>query len=440
METAENEIHGDTGRSALAGITVLDLGQAYMGPYCGLLLQRLGADVVKVEPPQGELYRRPTVRKGTEAIQFGLLNAGKRSLSIDLKNPDGRRLFIELAKTVDVVIQNYAPDTFDRLVGVDALLQANPRLILASGSGYGRTGPYSSLRAMDLTVQAMSGVMATTGFEDGPPVRTGPSVVDFMGGVHLAAAILAALVQRSMTGRGQHVEVALYDAIFPSLTSNIGGYLDSDGSIPERTGNRHGGLAVSPYNAYQTADGWVAILCLHDRHWRALCEVMERPELISDPLFHSNTARTAELERVDGVVGKWTGGKSTAGAVSALHEAGVPCAPVMSLEKVITDPQVVDRGVLEHHTNQERDWWTLGSPLRLADSPGPIHNVPPKLGEHTEQILAERLALGSSEIGVLAAAGVIVRDHEPAEDAAEGDDCSSRAWASDLDSPSAAEA
>jgi crotonobetainyl-CoA:carnitine CoA-transferase CaiB-like acyl-CoA transferase len=410
VKTVENDKHGSTGQSALAGVTVLDLGQAYMGPYCGLLLQRLGADVVKVEPPEGELYRRPTVRKGTEAVQFGLLNAGKRSLSIDLKNPDGRRLFIELAKTVDVVIQNYAPDTFDRLVGADALLQANPRLILASGSGYGRTGPYSSLRAMDLTVQAMSGVMATTGFEDGPPVRTGPSIVDFMGGVHLAAATLAALFQRTVTGRGQHVEVALYDAILPSLTSNIGGYIDSDGNIPERTGNRHGGLGVSPYNAYQTADGWVAILCLHDRHWRALCEVMKRPELVSDPLFQSNAARTAELEQVDGIVGRWTGEKPSADVVAALHEAGVPCAPVMSLKDVITDPQVVDRGVIEHHTTPEREWWTLGSPLRLADSVGPTHNVPPRLGEHSEQVLAERLALGSSEIDALAAAGVIVRN------------------------------
>ena len=421
METAENDMHGNTSRSALSGITVLDLGQAYMGPYCGLLLQRLGADVVKIEPPQGELYRRPTVRKGTEAVQFGLLNAGKRSLSIDLKNPDGRRLFIDLAKTADVVIQNYAPDTFDRLVGADALLLANPRLILASGSGYGRTGPYSSLRAMDLTIQAMSGVMATTGFEDGPPVRTGPSVVDFMGGVHLAAAILAALLQRTVTGRGQHVEVALYDAILPSLTSNIGGYIDSDGNIPERTGNRHGGLGVSPYNAYQTADGWVAILCLHDRHWRALCEVMKRPELISDPLFQSNAVRTAELEQVDAVVGGWTSGQPTTEVVTALHEVGVPCAPVMSLKEVITDPQVVERGVLEHHTTPERDWWTLGSPLRLADSAEPASNVPPRLGEHSEQILAERLALGSSEIEALAAAGVIVRNCEPADNVAGSD-------------------
>lgn len=413
METADNE-RRDTGRSALAGVTVLDLGQAFMGPYCGLLLQRLGAEVVKVEPPQGEPYRRPTVRKGTEAMQFGLLNAGKRSLSIDLKNEVGRRLFIKLAKTVDVVIQNYAPETFDRLVGVDALLEANPRLILASGSGYGNTGPYRSLRAMDLTIQAMSGVMATTGFPDGPPVRTGPSVVDFIGGAHLAAAILAALVQRTVTGRGQHVEVALYDAIFPALASNIGGYFDSDGEIPERTGNRHGGLGVSPYNVYQTTDGWVAILCLHDRHWRALCETMRRPELIDEPSLGSNVGRAAELDRVDAIVGAWAGELSTTDVASALHDAGVPCAPVKSLKDVITDPQVVERGLLEHHMSPERDWWTFGSPLRLADSAQPAHNVPPRLGEHSEQILADRLALGDDDIHALTTAGVIVSSGEPA--------------------------
>jgi crotonobetainyl-CoA:carnitine CoA-transferase CaiB-like acyl-CoA transferase len=405
--TADGKRRAQTG-SALDGMTVLDLGQAFMGPYCGLLLQRLGAEVVKVEPPQGEAYRRPTPRKGTEAMQFGLLNAGKRSLSIDLKSEAGRRLFIELAKTVDVVIQNYAPGTFDRLVGIDALLGANPRLILASGSGYGSTGPYRELGAMDLTIQAMAGVMATTGFPDGPPVRTGPSVVDFMGGAHLAAGVLAALTQRTVTGRGQHVEVSLYDAIFPTLASNIGGAFDSDGTIPERTGNHHGGLAVSPYNAYRTADGWVAVLCLHDRHWRALCEAMRRPELADEPSLRSNAARTAELDRVDAIVEAWTGERTSAEVAGVLSEAGVPCAPVKSLKDVIADPQVVERGLLEHHTGPERDWWTLGSPLRLGGSPQPAHNVPPRLGEHTEQILADRLALSDDELKALAAAGVIV--------------------------------
>jgi crotonobetainyl-CoA:carnitine CoA-transferase CaiB-like acyl-CoA transferase len=394
-------------QGALTGITVLDLGQAFMGPYCGLLLQRLGAEVIKVEPLQGEPYRRPTVRKGTEMMQFGLLNAGKRSISLDLKSDEGRELFLRLAATADVVIQNYAPGTFDRLIGIDAVLEANPRLILGTGSGYGSTGPYKDLRAMDLTIQAMSGVMATTGFPDGVPVRTGPSVVDFMGGAHLSSAVLAALVQRGVTGKGQHVEVALYDAILPSLASNIGGFLDSDGTIPPRTGNSHGGLEVSPYNSYETADGWAAILCLHDRHWAALCTAMGRADLIDDPELQTSRSRAAAMERVDAVVGNWTAQLPTSEVIEILSASGIACAPVKNLREVITDPQVAARGMLEYHTNEKRDWWTLGSPLRLSDSPGPQDNEVAVLGEDTAAILTERLALTSDEVEALAAAGVV---------------------------------
>jgi formyl-CoA transferase len=398
---------------ALSGITVLDLGQAFMGPYCGLLMQRLGADVIKVEPPQGEPYRRPTARKGVEAMQFSLLNAGKRSLCLDLKQSAGRDVFFELAGTADVVIQNFAPGAFDRLVGIDALLESNPRLIVASGSGYGSSGPYSSMRAMDLTIQAMSGAMATTGFEDSAPVRTGPAVVDFMGGTHLFGGVTAALVQRATTGKGQHVEVALYDAILPSLASNIGGYFDSDGTIPERTGNRHGGLAVAPYNAYPTSDGWIAILCLGDRHWRDLCGVMERAELADDDRFRSTAGRVAAIDRVDEIVGEWTETRPTDELVRALSDSGVPCAPVLSLEQVLNDAHLRARGMLEHHENAQRDWWTFGSPIRLDQSPSPTENVPARLGEHSRSILAEKLGLAGGRLDELAQQGAVVQLAEP---------------------------
>lgn len=396
--------------SALSGLTVLDLGQAFMGPYCGLLMQRLGADVIKVEPPGGEPYRRPTARKGVEAVQFGLLNAGKRSLCIDLKSPDGRNVFSELAAKADVVIQNFAPGVFDRLVGIDALCAANPRLIVASGSGYGSSGPLKDVKAMDLTIQAMAGVMATTGFESSPPVRTGPAVVDFMGGTHLFGAVMAALVQRGTTGRGQKVEVALYDSMIPSLASNIGGYFDSDGSIPERTGNRHGGLLVAPYNAYRCADGWVAVLCLHDRHWSALCTAMDRSDLITDTRYASNASRVAHLDEVDDIIDGWTTRFDTVTIVSRLNRASVPSAPVVDLPGVLNSPQVADRGMFNHHENDEREWWTFGSPLRLSDSPAVGENVPPLLGEHTRDVLAEKLGLADDAIGALLDSGVAVAE------------------------------
>ena len=310
---------------ALSGVTVLDLGQAFMGPYCGLLMQRLGADVIKIEPPQGEPYRRPTARKGVEAMQFSLLNAGKRSLCLDLKQPAGREVFFELAGTADVVIQNFAPGAFDRLVGIDALLASNPRLIVASGSGYGSSGPYSSMRAMDLTIQAMSGAMATTGFEDSAPVRTGPAVVDFMGGTHLFGAVMAALVQRGDDRcRGQHVEVALYDAILPSLASNIGGYFDSDGTIPERTGNRHGGLAVAPYNAYPTSDGWIAILCLAIATGLTCVRSWAGPSWRTTSSWVPHRVVSRPWTVSTRIVEEWTATRPTAEVVDALNGAGVP--------------------------------------------------------------------------------------------------------------------
>jgi formyl-CoA transferase len=407
---------------ALTDITVLDLGQAFMGPYCGLLMQRLGAEVIKIEPPQGEPYRRPTARKGVEAVQFSLLNAGKRSLCLDLKQPAGREVFVELAKTADVVIQNFAPGAFDRLVGIDALLTANPRLIVASGSGYGSSGPYSSMRAMDLTIQAMSGAMATTGFEDASPVRTGPAVVDFMGGAHLFGAVMAALFQRATTGKGQHVEVALYDAILPSLASNIGGYFDSDGTIPERTGNRHGGLAAAPYNAYPTSDGWIAIICLRDHHWSDLCRVMDRPDLADDAHLRATAGRVAAMDRVDSVVGDWTATQPTSDIVDALNGAGVPCAPVLSLEQVLNDDHLRARGMLEHHANAERDWWTFGSPIRLEQSPSTSGNVPARLGQHSREILGEKLSLSEASLDELTKEGAVIQlgDTAPRRDQEDG--------------------
>jgi crotonobetainyl-CoA:carnitine CoA-transferase CaiB-like acyl-CoA transferase len=394
-------------RGALDGLTVLELGQAFMVPYTAMLMQRLGADVIKVEPPQGEPYRRPTARKGVEAVQFALLNSGKRSLCLDLKRETSRELFVELAAKSDVILQNYAPGAFDRLVGIDRLESVNPRLIVASGSGYGTSGPYQDLKAMDLTIQAMSGVMSTTGFEDSPPVRTGPSVIDFNAGAHLFGAVMAALIQRGNTGRGQRVEVALFDAILPSLASNIGGWFDTDGSIPERTGNRHGGLAVAPYNAYRAKDGWVTVLCLHDDHWRQLCNAMDRPHLADDPEFSSNSARVLNMNAVDEAVGKWTEPMLRSEINAELNAASVPCAPVLTLREVMSDPQVLERGMLEHHHSEERDWWTFGSPLRLGASPSRTDNVPARLGQHNEEILAEKLHLDAGRIADLKAQAVI---------------------------------
>ena len=283
----------DDGRP-LEGLTVLDLGQIYLGPYCGLLMARMGATVIKVEPPAGEpiRFRRDP---GLPIVAFDLLNAGKRGLRIDLKQPAGRELFLRMVAQADVVIENFGPGTLDRLgLGYDVLAQTNPAIVMGSGSGYGSYGPYRDFKAMDITVQAMAGVMAATGFDGAPPVKAGVAVADFGGGVHLLAAILAALLQRGRTGRGQHVEVSMHDALIPMLASNIAGFIESEGAVPQRTGNRHGGLGICPYNVYRTADGSLAILGLTNRHRSSLVRIMDQPSTKAT----TRCARTqAELSR-----------------------------------------------------------------------------------------------------------------------------------------------
>ena len=233
--------------SAFDGVRVLELGQIYNGPYCGLLLAQLGADVIKIEPPGGEQLRFRS-EQPTESHEFVMLNSNKRSVVLDLKTDAGRQALLDLVETADVLIENFAPGTMERLqLGPARLLEHNPRLIVASGKGYGSTGPYAHMSAMDITVQAMSGSAATTGEPGGPPTKAGASFVDFSGGIHLFGAISAALFQRERTGRGQIVEVSMHDTIYPMLASSLGGlHNNPDRELPERTGNRHSGMAIAP--------------------------------------------------------------------------------------------------------------------------------------------------------------------------------------------------
>ena len=270
----------------LEGIVVLDLGQVYGGPYCGLLLVHLGARVVKIEAPaRGEPLRSGVGATATaDPFAFQLLNGGKQSVTLDLKSQQGRERFLALARDADVVVENFAPGTTTAL-GVDyaAVSEVNPRIVYASLKAYGDDTPNRDLRGMDLTVQASSAAMSVNGFPEGPPMRCGPSLADFLGGTHLALGVLAALIERERTGRGQQVDVALQDAVIPALASNIAGWLTDPEHAPERTGNRHGGMRESPYNVYRTADGWVAILAISEPHWRSVAELIGREDLRDDP-------------------------------------------------------------------------------------------------------------------------------------------------------------
>ncbi|NKY32798.1 CoA transferase [Nocardia speluncae] len=380
-------------------MVVLDLSQVYNGPYCTMLLGQLGAEIIKIEPFGGEPVRWRVVGEQQTAA-FDLLNGGKKSVRLNLKHPRGRELFLSLVERADVVVENFSPGTLQRLsLGYDVLARANAGIILATGRGYGAGTPQSEQRAMDLTIQAVTGVMATTGQPDQPPTKAGPAVADFFGGTHLLAAITTALYQRTVTGNGQHVEVAMQDAVVPSLTSSIAGYLDSGGALPERTGNKHSGLAVCPYNVYPAADGWVAILCMNDGHWQSLCRLMGRGELAEDPAFGSPPARVAQMDKLDEIVAAWTAEVTRQELVRRLQDVGVPCSPVLSLSDVMTGPLVGADGMIRPVLDPTgRTTYALGNPLRLPASPPVPATAAPALGAHTDEVLREQLGIAAAEL------------------------------------------
>jgi formyl-CoA transferase len=354
----------------LAGIKVLDLGQVYGGPYCAHLLLHLGASVVKIESPgRGEPLRANRAAGAGDPVGFQLLNGGKSSVALDLKAAQGHEQFLELVKDADIVIENFAPGTAKSLgVDFDSLSVVNPRLVYASLKAYSADSPNKDLRGMDLTIQASSGVMSVNGFPDGPPVRCGPSLADFLGGTHLALGIMAALFERTLTGRGQHVDVSLQDAVLPTLTSNFASWLTNPDTAFERTGNRHGGMRESPYNVYATTDGWIAILCISEPQWRGLCELIERLDLRDDPSLSTNHGRAQRMLEIDDIVSEWTTRYPSDEAIVLLQGAGVPCAQLKTVLQVVADESERSLPMLRHVVGDDgADSYTFGSPIRLSE-------------------------------------------------------------------------
>src|SRR5438034_4618207 len=267
----------------LAGVTVLDFGQVYQGPERSLLMAQAGAEVIKIAPPQGEPLRRRAPPGKSTTFPIAMLNSNKRAITLNLKHEHGRALLFRMAEKGDVLLENFAPGVMDRLgVGWKVLSQVNPRLVYASGSGYGLSGPDRDNLAMDLTIQAVSGLISTTGFADGPPVKAGPAVVDFLSGIHLYAAVVTALFEREQTGRGRLVEVAMQEAAYVTLTSSLEAYWQS-GKVPPRTGNASHGRV--PINVYPTNDDYVAINVAVEEHWHHLLAAMVREDLRDGPSF-----------------------------------------------------------------------------------------------------------------------------------------------------------
>lgn len=386
----------------LESIVVVDLGQIYNGSYATFLMAHAGARVIKIEPRDGEhLRRRGNV--GGAGLPFAMLNSNKQCVTLNLKQERGRDVLFEMVKRADVVLENFAPGTMDRLgCGWNVLKAINPRLVYAQGSGYGLSGPYRDYPAMDLTVQAMAGVMSVTGYADRPPVKAGPAICDFFGGVHLFGAVMTALFERSLTGVGRAVNVSMQEAVYASLSSNLGLYYGSGGNVPMRTGNRHGGLAESPYNVYPTKDGYIAIICVGETHWKSLINAMDRSDLAQDPRFTSLKTRVAHMDDVDRIVGEFTSGFDKQPLFELLMKHRVPCAPVRDLEEVVNDPHMLERKALHWIDHPELGRIPVqSSPLRFENAePMPI--IPSRrLGEDNVAVFHDWLGLSLAEIDAL---------------------------------------
>ncbi|HUZ13419.1 MAG TPA: CoA transferase [Caulobacteraceae bacterium] len=393
----------------LAGVTVLDMGQVYQGPYAGLLLAKAGADVIKVEPRHGEPLRAREAVGGGASLPLAMLNSNKRAITLDLKCARGVALLKALVSRADVLLENFAPGVMERLgVGADVLMAANPRLIYASATGYGLSGPERDNLAMDITIQAASGAISVTGFPDGPPVKAGPAIADFLSGTHLYGAIVTALYERERTGLGRLVEVAMIETMFPTLASNLGMVHNNPDRPLGRTGNRHGGLAVSPYNVYACKDGWFAIICNNDGHWRSLLAAMGRADLDGDGRFSTNAARVAHMAETDQVVEAWAAPLTRAEIFAATGAHKVPSAPVRDLFEVLASPHMKGRGMIEEIEHPRLGRISVpGSPLRYHGTPQTPAVPSPALGADNAAVFGELLGLAPAEVAALEAEGVI---------------------------------
>lgn len=421
MSTAGPTANSGSNRDyPLSGITVIDLSHVYNGPYATFLMAMAGASVIKIEPFQGE-HLRSRGDLGGAALPFAMLNSNKKPVTLNLKSEKGRELLREMAARADILVENFAPGVMDRLgIGPADLQKINPRLIYGSSSGYGKSGPYRDYPAMDLVMQAMCGVINSTGYPDQPPVKSGAAICDFMAGVHLYAAIVTALYERERTGKGRVVEISMQDATYASLASNLGMVHARGAAAPERTGNRHGGLGISPYNVYPTKDGYVVFNAPGDHHFRSILGVMGRSDLKEDPRFLTRSTRVANFAAVDELIEGWTKTLTKDEVARRMLAAKVPCAPVRNLMEVMYDENMHARGSLQWIDHPELGRVVLPhSPLVFEGTQRrPIEPSLP-LGAGNDAVFGDWLGHSKEELAAYKAEGVIGRSQEesPAHEA-----------------------
>jgi formyl-CoA transferase len=396
-DSAEAERSAEEAPLPLSGMRVLDVCQVMAGPFCCMLLGDLGADVIKVEPPEGDQARRAMgfKLKGDDSLGFLNMNRNKRSITLDLKSEAGRNVFFRLAETADVIVENYRPGAMKKLgVDYEAARAVNPGIIYASISGFGQSGPWADRPGFDLIAQAASGIISVTGDPAGPPARAGVPVTDLGCSLFTLYAILAAYIGRQATGRGQYIDASLYEAGIAFSIWDISEYWGT-GRVPHRLGTAN--RMAAPYEAVRAKDGYFVIGANNDRLWLRLCEVIARPDLAANPSYKTNANRLANRERLAADLEKTFLTQDREHWVSLLLKAGVPAGPISDYAEVFASDHARAREMkmtVAHPV--EGAVPNIGFPVKLMGTPQQIRRPPPLLGEHNDEIFAE-LGVAESE-------------------------------------------
>ncbi len=391
----------------LEGLVILDMTRVLAGPFAAMMFADMGADVIKIERPDGgdDTRTYPPFQKG-ESAYFMSLNRGKKSVTLNLKDPRGKEILRELAKKSDALIENFKPGTMDKLgLGYDDLKKVNPRLIYAASSGFGQTGPYSSRPAYDLIIQGMGGMMSVTGPDKDTPTKVGSSVADIFAGLFTVIVILAAVNVRNKTGRGQLVDVAMLDCMVAVLENAISRYLVS-GDIPHPIGNRH--PSISPFTTLATSDGAMNIAVGNDTIWSRLCDILGMKAEKTDPRFADNASRVENFDVLKKILEEHTKKNSTEHWLKEFEAVNIPSGPINDMAHVVSDPQVLAREMIVNVIHPVAGAMKIpGVPIKFSDTPAEIVAPAPLLGENTENVLNSFLGISHEEYEKLKNDGVV---------------------------------
>ena len=396
--------------SALQGIRIVDMTHNQAGPACTQVLAWLGAEVIKLEQPGQGDEARVNARDipDADSIFYLLLNANKKSITLNLKTPDGKKLFRKLIGKCDVLVENFSPGALDRLgLGYKALAELNPRLVYATIKGYGTYGPYSGYKSFEPVAQAMGGSMCASGYADSPPTFTWAAIGDTGTGMHCAIGILAALEQRHRTGRGDFVEVSMQDAVANLMRVNMREHLRHGGRVPARTGNQlHHSVPGTVYPCHPGGPNDYVYVFTRDRMWPAFAKAIEREDLIDDPRYKTEEKRWTDKEAVDAIISEWTRKHTKHEAMRILGEAGIPVGACQDTSDLLNDPHLREREmILEMDYPGRGKVPTIGCPVKLTSSRVPLER-PPLLGEHTDVLLQELCDVRSDDLPRLRRDGV----------------------------------